>query len=99
MNRIMPWCDEGSEYEADPRQAEKLIEELETSGEAVKAVATPRVKCSQIMIDDDVPLAIDGHTHFRGVAAVPITYMQIVLTASLQRRRFAGGCLHRQNWP
>ena len=28
LNRIIRWTDEGVEYEADPRQAEKLLEEL-----------------------------------------------------------------------
>ena len=28
LNRIVRWTDEGISYEADPRQAEKLIDEL-----------------------------------------------------------------------
>ena len=62
MNRITRWCDDGFGYEADPRQAEKLTEDLVFAG-------TLGVKCSQSMIDDDVLWAIDRHTHFRGVAA------------------------------
>ena len=36
LNRIIRWTDNGLEYEADPRQAEKLFEEMELCGEGVK---------------------------------------------------------------
>ena len=66
---MIRWCDGRIEYEADPRQAEKLIEELEMAGDGVKAVATPGVKCMQSMVDQDKPLGEDMHTYFRGIAA------------------------------
>ena len=69
MNRITRWCDDGLEYEADPRLAAKLIEEVELAGEGVKAVATTGVKCKQMRMGDDVPLAIERHINFRDVAA------------------------------
>ena len=42
LNRVIRWCDDGLEYEADPRQAEKLVEQLEFVG--AKSCVTPGVK-------------------------------------------------------
>ena len=41
---MVRWTKEGLKYEADPRQAEKLLEELELAGEGVKGVVAPEVK-------------------------------------------------------
>ena len=32
LNRVVRWTEKGLEYEADPRQAEKLLEEIELMG-------------------------------------------------------------------
>ena len=42
LNRVVRWTDSGLEYEADPRQAEKLICDTELQG--ANAVTTPGVK-------------------------------------------------------
>ena len=42
LNRILRWTKTGLEYEADPRQAEKLIRDCELRG--ANAVTTPGVK-------------------------------------------------------
>ena len=42
LNRIMRWCPDGLEYEADPRQIEKLIEKLELVG--ANSCVTPGLK-------------------------------------------------------
>ena len=55
------------EYEADPRQAEKLIEELGLNG--AKGLSTPAVKPSIGNIRSDKPLPEDKVTHFRALAA------------------------------
>ena len=44
LNRIVRWTSEGFEYEADPRQAEKVIQELGL--EKCKGVATPAFRHS-----------------------------------------------------
>ena len=36
LNRVVRWTAAGLEYEADPRQVERLIEELDLDGEGVK---------------------------------------------------------------
>ena len=44
LNRVIRWTPTGIEYEADPRQVERLFQELELEGEGVKGVVTPGVK-------------------------------------------------------
>ena len=44
LNRVVRWTDRGIEYEADPRQAERLIADLDLAGPGVKGVPTPGVK-------------------------------------------------------
>ena len=63
----MRWTKDGLEYEADPRQAEKLIEELGLNG--AKGFSTPAVKPSIGNIRSDKPLPEDKITHFRILAA------------------------------
>ena len=63
----MRWTKDGLEYEADPRQAEKLIEELGLNG--AKGLSTPAVKPSIGNIRGDKPLPDDKVTHFRALAA------------------------------
>ena len=44
LNRVIRWTPEGIEYEADPRQVEKLLAEVELDGSEVKGCATPSAK-------------------------------------------------------
>ena len=44
LNRVIRWVDGGVEYEADPRQAERLLEGLGLDGDGCKPMATPGVK-------------------------------------------------------
>ncbi len=67
LNRVIRWTDEGLEYEADPRQSEKLIEECGLTG--VNTVATPGVRLSFDQVERDPPLPAHLHTAFRGSAA------------------------------
>ena len=69
LNRIIRWTDRGLEYEADPRQVEKLLEELDLEGEGVKGVVTPGIKADTHQIQNEVELESSWHTFFRGVAA------------------------------
>ena len=68
LNRIVRWCDAGLEYEADPRQAEKLIEELQFN-DGVNSCVTPGVKVGLSQIEEDKPLNPERHTIFRALAA------------------------------
>ncbi len=67
LNRIVRWCDDRVEYEADPRQVERLIEECGLTG--CKTMATPSVKPTFTELEADESLAEKLHTAFRGSAA------------------------------
>ena len=67
LSRVVRWTTEGLEYEADPRQGEKLVEELGLEG--AKGVATPAVKPSMTAINSDKELPEQQSTHFRALAA------------------------------
>ena len=67
LNRIIRWTEQGLEYEADPRQAEKLIAECGL-GES-NTCATPGVRASFAELENDSPLDPKLHTAFRGAAA------------------------------
>ena len=67
LNRVIRWTDEGIEYEADPRQTEKLVEECGMRD--VNSVAIPGVRLSFDQVEKDEELAARQHTAFRGSAA------------------------------
>ncbi len=71
LNRIVRWChdDQGQwlEYEADPRQVERLVADCGLEG--AKPVATPGVRTRTEDLDRDKPLEQRLHTAFRGSAA------------------------------
>ena len=71
LNRIVRWCSDNNgqwlEYEADPRQVERLISDCGLEG--AKAVATPGTRPSTDELEKDTPLESRLHTAFRGAAA------------------------------
>ena len=67
LNRIVRWTDDGIEWEADPRQSEKLVSECGLDG--AKGVATPGVRISSAEALADKPLDKKLQTPFRGAAA------------------------------
>ena len=67
LNRVVRWTKEGIEYEADPRQGEKLIQELGLEG--CKGVSTPATKQTMEQINGDKLLDDAKVTHFRALAA------------------------------
>ena len=69
LNRVIRWTDIGIEYEADPRQGERLLEGLGLDGPGVKSTATPGLKPLIEQLKEDKPLSVEGHTEFRGLAA------------------------------
>ena len=67
MNRVIRWVDGGIEYEADPRQAERLLEGLNLDKDDCKAASTPGVKAIIEQLIEDAPLK--DLTAFRALAA------------------------------
>ena len=67
LNRVVRWTEKGLEYEADPRQLEKVLYELGLEG--ANSLATPGLRPTAAQITDDAMLEADKHTLFRGVAA------------------------------
>ncbi len=67
LNRVITWHEDRIEYEADPRQAEKLIAECGLNG--AKSVGTPGVRVGFRELETDEPLPERLHTAFRGAAA------------------------------
>ena len=67
LNRVVRWTDSGLELEADPRQAEKLVDECGLTG--ATPVCTPGVKPAGNLILSDEPLEPRLSTPFRGSAA------------------------------
>ena len=68
LNRVLRYTPEGFEYEADPRQAEKLLEGFKLDGNC-NGAATPGLKPFIEQLTQDEPLPTDVHTEFRGLAA------------------------------
>ena len=67
LNRVITWHEAHIEYEADPRQAERLIEECGLTGS--NPVGTPGAKTSFQEHEADKPLETAMTTPFRGSAA------------------------------
>ncbi len=67
LNRVVRWTAEGIEYEADPRQTEKLVTECGLAG--ANTVATPGVRLGFEEVTKSQPLEARLHTAFRGAAA------------------------------
>ena len=57
------------EYDADPRQVERLLEEMELEGEGVKEVVTPGLKVLAHQVEKEEPLPASEVTRFRALAA------------------------------
>ena len=67
LNRVITWHGDHIEYDADPRQAERLIEECGLAGS--NPVGIPGTKTSFQEHEADMPLAPAMTTPFRGSAA------------------------------
>ena len=67
LNRVVRWLDDRLEYEADPRQVERLVSECGLDG--CKAVSTPGLRASFKDLEHDSDLNASTHTAFRGAAA------------------------------
>ena len=67
LNRIVRWCSDHVEYEADPRQAERLVTELGLEGS--QSMVTPGVRAAGTELTTDSELSARAATDFRGSAA------------------------------
>ena len=68
LNRVLRYTEGGFEYEADPRQAEKLLESLHLD-DGCNGAATPGLKPLLEQLEKDKPVPVSGQTEFRGQAA------------------------------
>ena len=69
LNRVVRWTADGLEYEADPRQAEKLLRDLKLDGVGVKSVGSPGVKRTREQLDGDQLLEAGKTKPYRAVVA------------------------------
>ena len=69
LNRVVRYTKHGIEYEADPRQGERLLVDLGLDGAGVKGTATPGVKVLAHQASEEKELDKDQHTKFRAAAA------------------------------
>ena len=67
LNRIIRWTAKGLEYEADPRQAEKVVVDLGLEG--ANTVGTAGMQRTKESLNKDPELPPSKHTAFRGIAA------------------------------
>ena len=67
LNRIVRWTHSGVEYEADPRQVERVVKSLGLEG--AKPLGTAGVKVTAEQAADDEPLKEEKSTPFRALAA------------------------------
>ena len=65
MNRAICPTEPGLEYEADPRQAERLLEGLGLDGDC-ESVAAPGLKALIDQLVADAGLPVSAYTRFRG---------------------------------
>ena len=68
LNRVVWWTARGLEYEANPRQAERLIHDLDLSG-PTNGCVTPGVKVQAHQAQAEVELPERDHIKLRGDSA------------------------------
>ena len=68
LNRVLRWTADGIEYEADPRQGERLVEGLGLDS-GCKATATPGLKPLIEKLVDDKVLSAEAHSVFRACSS------------------------------
>ncbi len=67
LNLVIRWCEDSIEYEADPRQVERLVAKCGLEG--ATSVVTPGVKVGFTELETDAELPPHLTTAFRGSAA------------------------------
>ena len=69
LNRVVRWTSVGLEYEADPRQVERLLAEVDLAGDKVNGCATPGCKVTTAQIAEERELPSELPTPYRAWAA------------------------------
>ena len=64
LNRVVLWTNDGLEYEADPRQIERLIES-QGLDDSCKTVVTPGLKPTKEQMEEEKPLEGKLQTPYR----------------------------------
>jgi hypothetical protein len=67
LNQIIRWMPKGIQYEADPRQVEKLLREMELEGANGAVTAGQKILARQVESEDELPER--DFTRFRALAA------------------------------
>ena len=67
LNRVIRWCDDRIEYEADPRQTERLIADCGLLG--AKSVSTPGTRPTPDELAAEENLKRDLQTTYRAASA------------------------------
>ena len=89
LNRVLRCTPQGFEYEADPRQAEKLLEGLKLDG-GCNAAATPGLKPLLEQLEGCYFAVLDRIRNSEGLLHEHIYDQLIGSTCSSRRRRSAG---------
>ena len=97
LNRVVRWLDGKIEYDADPRQSERLIAECGLEG--AKGMAPPGVKVGLAESESDDELARYLTAAVRGPLFGAIASQQIVWTPSSHAKQCAGGCPNPRRKP
>ena len=64
LNRVVRWTEDGLEYEAEFRQAEKLIESIGPGAEGVRSTVTPGLEPMRAQIAGENELGQHEHTPY-----------------------------------
>ena len=94
LNRVVRCTPQGLEYEADPKQAEKLLEAMDLDG--ANCVATPRLKPLAEQILQEHSLAENQHTNFRARGLEQTTYRPTGRTSNIVLKKSVDGCPRRR---
>ena len=70
LNRVIKWHPDRITYEADPRQAERLVHECGMQGAKPVGTAGAKISFTEHENDNDLPEKL--HTAFRAAAAVRV---------------------------
>ena len=97
LNRIIRWTSKGIEYEADPRQVEKLLVEIELEG--ANGAVTPGQKVLAHQIETEEELSESDFTLFRGLAGVRTILLPAALMFCTPPRKCVASWRARLLWP
>ena len=91
LKRVVRWTTHGLEYEADPRQSERLIESQGLDGSSNNVVTTG-LKPTKEQMEAESPLEAKLQTPYRADGARSKYIGPADQTSTMQRRRYADGC-------